>query len=224
MLELKDIRAKKSGVFAYVLACLCLTSVVNAEPIKVTVLDADGDPVGGVVVYSEPSAPATLSPPTAHAVMDQIDGQFEPHVLIVQTGTEVRFPNSDVVAHHVYSFSNPNDFILPLYRGNAHAPVTFSESGVVTLGCNIHDQMLGYILIVDSNVFAKTDANGVAILSVDDSSSGAVRIWSPRITSKGETLYQAMPENRPGDVVFNLSGKLRPAHASQSGALQWSDY
>ena len=71
--------------------------------------------------------------PTASAVMDQRDMQFVPHLLVVQTGTSVEFPNSDTVAHHVYSFSNPNKFMLPMYKGDQHPPVTFEHSGVVSL-------------------------------------------------------------------------------------------
>jgi len=206
------------------MASFCLLSIAQAGQVKVTVLDESGNPVPDVAVYVQPVSPGTLSSPTEHAVMDQVDGRFEPHILIVQAGTEVRFPNSDATAHHVYSFSKPNDFILPLYKGDAHPPVFFKYSGVVTLGCNIHDQMLGYILVVDSNVFAKTNGNGVAMLAFDATSAAAVRIWSPRIKSKSETLSQAAPKAQPGDIEFRLSGKLRPPHNSQSGALKWSDY
>jgi plastocyanin len=201
-----------------------VSSAVSAEQTKVRVLDSEGSPVSGVAVYVRPIDTEMRSPPAEYAVMDQVDGRFEPHMLIVQVGTEVRFPNSDVVAHHVYSFSNPNDFILPLYKGDAHAPVTFEESGVVTLGCNIHDQMLGYILIVESDVFTMTDENGVAMLSIEKGSAAAIDIWSPRINAKRETLSQEISAEQPDEVVFRLSRKLRPPHNSDSGALKWSDY
>lgn len=210
--------------FAWLLACFCLSASVAANEVKVTVLDVEGRPVAGVAVYAQFAEGGEQPVPADYAVMDQVDTRFDPHLLIVQSGTEVRFPNSDVVAHHVYSFSNPNDFILPLYKGDAHAPVTFDESGVVTLGCNIHDQMLGYILVIDSNIFAKTDENGVATLPVGSSSLQAIAIWSPRIKTKGEVLSKSLAPDAGNELVFNLTGKLRPPHSSESGALKWSDY
>jgi plastocyanin len=203
---------------------LLLISLVNADELKVSVLDVEGHPVPDVAVYIETGNPQALPPPTEYAVMDQVDTRFVPHILIVQTGTEVRFPNSDVVAHHVYSFSNPNDFMLPLYKGNAHPPVIFEDSGVVTLGCNIHDQMLGYILVVESQIYTMTDENGLAILPVSDQSAGTVNIWSPRINQKGEALSQVLEAGQRGQLVFRLSERLRPPHDSNSGALKWSDY
>lgn len=224
MSEGRNTRAAKPVHFAWLLACLCLSRTLAADGVNVTVLDATGGPVAGVAVYAQFAHPGALPAPPDYAIMDQVDTRFDPHILIVQSGTEVRFPNSDVVAHHVYSFSNPNDFILPLYKGDAHAPVTFEKSGVVTLGCNIHDQMLGYILVIDSNVFAKTDENGIATLSVGSSPLHAITIWSPRIKSKGETLSKPLSPDASGEIVFNLAGNLRPPHSSESSALKWSDY
>jgi hypothetical protein len=113
------------------------------------------------------------------AVMDQKNRMFIPHVLAVQTGTSVRFPNSDDIRHHVYSFSPAKPFQLPLYKGTPANPEVFDRAGVVTLGCNIHDQMSAFILVVDTPYFEKTAANGRA--SLRDVSAGryALRVWYP---------------------------------------------
>ena len=104
--------------------------------------------VQGAVVIAEPacgrSAPAC---PAQHAVMDQRELQFVPDCWWFSTGTLVEFPNSDQVRHQVYSFSGAKTFQLPLYAGAPHAPVLFDQPGLVTLGCNIHDDMVGYIYV-----------------------------------------------------------------------------
>ena len=110
-----------------------------ATNLEVTVLDVDGQPVPDVVIYVESASSEERSQLAATAVMDQVDTRFVPHVLVVQSGTSVEFPNSDIIAHHVYSFSTPNQFVLPLYKGDLHPPVRFEHAGVVTVGCNIHD-------------------------------------------------------------------------------------
>jgi len=197
----------------------CLPCLAIAAELIVTVLDQEGVPVPDVAVYLE--SPGSEATTDLTATMDQIDTRFLPHVLIVQKGTLVEFPNSDDIAHHVYSFSEPNDFMLPLYKGDAHAPVRFEHAGLVTLGCNIHDQMLGYILIVDSPVFGKTDTLGQVALDVQAAAGQSIGIWSPRIRQRGEVLTQPVDDNH---VEFRLNGKLRPMSTANSGGVEWTDY
>ena len=197
-----------------------------AEPVTVTVLDRDGRPVPDVAVFVEPSgSAANVAPAGTKAVMDQVDQRFVPHVLVVQTGTEVDFPNSDVVAHHVYSFSHPNHFKLPIYKGRAHPPVQFEESGVVVLGCNIHDHMLAYIVVVDTPSFAKTNDDGVALVDTNQWEVARVSIWSPRIRDDEERLSVSLEARGESDAVaFRLNKALRPRHEDQSEVLSWSEY
>ena len=197
---------------------------VSAETLEVTVTDPDGFPVPDVVVYLKGAA-ASMAPAGKTAVMDQVDKRFVPHVLVVQTGTSVEFPNSDTIAHHVYSFSHPNHFKLPIYKGDIHPPVAFDDEGIVVLGCNIHDQMLGYIAVVDTPVFAKTDDAGMATLKTGDVTDGIVSVWSPRIRDDRESLSVSL-EKQPGkqQIAFRLSKKLRPQHDQHSEVLTWSDY
>ena len=116
--------------------------------------------------------------------MDQQRLQFVPHLLVVQSGTSVTFPNSDDVSHHVYSFSEGNKFELPLYKGNVYPPKVFENAGVVVLGCNIHDGMLGYIVVVDTPHFAQTNARGVALLEDIPSGDYSVSAWTPRVRAR----------------------------------------
>jgi plastocyanin len=221
------IRAK-SRLLALWLATACC-AVAQAASIEVLVVDSDRQPVPDVAVYVDPPSGQKISAAarTARkAVMDQANIRFAPHILVVQTGTAVEFPNSDTVAHHVYSFSKPNNFVLPLYKGDAHAPVTFSHAGVVILGCNIHDGMLGYIVVVDSGLFGITDAAGRIVLDLDaEMSEYVVNIWSPRIRDDRSMLHRAVSVQRDDALVtFELQKKLRPPHDAQSDAVRWSDY
>jgi plastocyanin len=199
-------------------ALACLPASAYAAGISVTVLDRDGRPVPDVAVWVDGVESGNHEERTV--VMDQVDSRFVPHVLVIQTGTRVEFPNSDVIAHHVYSFSDPNDFMLPLYKGEAHAPVRFDSPGVVTLGCNIHDQMLAYILVVDTPSYSKTDSDGKAHLDPAPNGKGTVTIWSPRIKSKSGA--QTLPVS--ANVEFRLNDELRPEHGETESGIEWSDY
>jgi plastocyanin len=167
----------------------------DAASLTVTVLDSEGKPVPEVaivalagVAVATPGVTSPAAPVTA--VMDQINLQFDPGVLVVARGTTVSFPNSDDVAHQVYSFSPAKHFALPLYRGQSSTPVTFDQTGIVILGCNIHDSMIGYVYVTDSPHFGKTDARGR--ISFPDLMPGTYRVtaWNPRFTEATPELVE----------------------------------
>lgn len=192
-----------------------------AGTVDIEVLGPGGKPVPEVAVYVTYENPPAASQPGS-AIMDQRDTEFVPHILVVQKGTSVEFPNSDVVAHHVYSFSKPNNFVLPLYKGDPHDPVTLEHDGIVTLGCNIHDHMLAYIVVVDTSTFGVTDETGhLSVALSDNPGTATVNIWSPRIRDK--ELSKTVDAGS-STITFSLKKKLRPPFDPGSEAVQWSEY
>ena len=85
------------------------------------------------------------------------------------------------MSHHVYSFSETKTFELPLYKGDVYPPVLFDQPGIVVLGCNIHDGMLGYVVVVDTPHFARTNEQGVALIDGVPNGDYAVTVWTPRV-------------------------------------------
>ena len=156
---------------------------VLAADVTVTVTNGEGKPAVDAVVAFYDGKTAELNPNATGKIV-QKNKLFNPKVTVVQTGTSINFPNEDSVRHHVYSFSPAKKFELKLYSGVPTKPLLFDQAGVVTLGCNIHDSMVGYIYVVDTPFFAKTDEKGKAILKLND----------------GQYNYQAwLPgQNKPG--------------------------
>lgn len=190
-----------------------------------TVLDADGHGVADTVVVAMPAAgPDKQRAVPASATLDQIDKAFVPHVLVIQTGTSVVFPNSDQVAHQVYSFSAAKRFSLPLYRGQPHPPVLFDRPGIVVLGCNIHDSMLAYIYVTDSPWFGMTDAAGAAQITLPPGNY-MLQAWTPRLPKNSALPAQAVTvsASAPTTVAVTLRDRLRPA-ATDSRDLRLKDY
>lgn len=114
------------------------------------------------------------------ATIAQHDREFIPYVTIVQTGTAIYFPNHDPFKHHVYSFSPAKTFEIKLYVGKPAQPVVFDKPGEVAIGCNIHDWMEAYVLVVDSPYFAKTGGNGRAHIANVPPGRYRLRLWHPR--------------------------------------------
>lgn len=186
------------GVLA---AGLLLSAAAGAERVNVQVSNAQGQPLSGAVVALEGQGLSAKARPGTQAELAQKDRQFRPQLLVVQTGTEVRFPNEDPVRHHVYSYSAAKSFELKLYLGETASPVLFDKPGVVAVGCNIHDRMSAHIVVVDTPLFALTDAQGRAELELPAKAGPLrVRAWHP--SRKEPTLIeQNLP---PGSRQLSL--------------------
>ena len=178
--------------------------LLAAASLVVEVRDERGAPVTDAVVYATPEGKAP--PPSRRAVMDQKNRMFVPHVLAVQTGTAVSFPNSDNVRHQVYSFSPAKKFQLPLYAGTPPKPVVFDKPGVVAIGCNIHDQMSAYVVVVDTPYFAKS-SNGRAELADLPDGTYAVRVWTEGMRGEPAAETVRIGPGQPARLLFRIGGK-----------------
>ena len=186
-------RALKNIVVVTKVSLLCLSMDISAEILEITLTDQSGNPVVDSVVS------AYLQPQTDHdpvksgktVIIDQIDKEFINHVTPVQVGTTISFPNHDQIRHHVYSFSSAKNFEIPLYKGVPVEPITFEQAGVVVLGCNIHDQMSAYIVVVNSPFFAKTDEQGQASLSLP-TADYELRFWHRDADEQSKNSKQAI--------------------------------
>jgi plastocyanin len=189
--------------------------------VEARVDDDRGKPVADAVVSVSPAAasPPPPAPGVAPVVMDQQNKEFVPHVLAVPIGTPVAFPNRDNIRHHVYSFSTAKRFELPLYIGTPAAPVVFDRPGVVVLGCNIHDWMVGYVYVLATPYFAKTGQDGWARVGELPAGAYEVRVWHPRMKADSEKTGQAVTiaAREPDRLTFVVAlkpeqrGPRRPA-------------
>jgi plastocyanin len=200
----------------FLAAAAGLTLVCGAVPgrgaeLHVLVKDHHGKLIADAVVLAAPLDPksAQRAKPPADAV-DQVDKQFVPYVKPVFVGSKVQFPNSDHVRHQVYSFSPAKKFELPLYAGTDAPPVVFDRPGVVVLGCNIHDWMVGYIYVSETPFFAKTEAAGTA--TIDDMPPGeyTVRVWHPSMEHGEETTARRVTVNADGPASVEWELSLKP--------------
>jgi plastocyanin len=206
------------------LICLAGACSSAAADLSVMIVDREGRGVGEVVVTATPVS-ANKVPALKPAVMDQRNLAFAPRVLVVGVGTTVEFPNSDSVSHQVYSFSPAKRFQLALYKGQVHPPITFDRAGLVVLGCNIHDSMVGYIYVTDAAYFGTTESGGG--LQFKDIPVGDYRItlWSPFVTDAPASLIRTVhiDGNAPSMTRVQLSLALRSQPEPRPRRRDW-DY
>ena len=144
--------------------------------------------------------------------MDQVNRSFAPDLLVIPVGSTVEFPNSDSVSHQIYSFSPPKRFQLPLYRGKPYPPVRFDQPGVVTLGCNIHDEMLAYLLVTDAAWYGRTSEGGSFLAEVPRGRY-RVALWHPRLRDNETDLARELTvgEGDRAELTLRLTRGLQPA-------------
>ena len=114
----------------------------------------------GVMVYLNKAPKATGDFTKGHFVMDQKNLTFLPHVLVIPVGSTVSFPNNDKVKHNVFSLSRAKKFNLGTYGPGQSKSVTFDKPGIVELRCDIHAEMIAYIMVVKNPYVAVTGDDG----------------------------------------------------------------
>ena len=191
---------------ASIAACAAHGAAIDAQ-----VRDLAGNPVADAVVYAEPaSGPGDAKPGRLH-VIEQVDREFVPHVSVIQTGTAVTFPNRDPILHHVYSFSPAKPFEIKLYSGKSPTEIVFDKPGVITLGCNIHDWMLGFILVVATPYFARTDAGATARLRDLPAGAYELRAWHPLQRASAAPLRLVLePASSPAAALVVDASARKP--------------
>jgi len=137
---------------------------------------------GGVVVWLRPLDPVPVSSSSQPKRLKLVQSHktFEPHVLVVQVGSVVDFPNRDPFFHNVFSLFEGKRFDLGLYEAGATNSVRFDRIGVSFLFCNIHPEMSAVVVTVDTPYSGVSDASGkVTIANVPDGRY-EVHYWSER--------------------------------------------
>jgi plastocyanin len=206
------------------LLAFCWTASAIAAALLVKVSKPDGAPLTGAVVMLHGPADNTSKSP-ATFVVDQVDQAFKPDLTIIPVGSMVTFPNSDKVSHQVYSFSPAKRFQLPLYRGTPYAPTRFDAAGIVTLGCNIHDDMIAYLVVTDAAWFGRTDRDGRWSSDALPAGEFRLEVWHPRMRETTAMIEQRLTLDaaRSNEVDVKLMRALRPEPIGRKPRT-WNDY
>ena len=180
-----------------------LTTAAGAAVVEVRTSGSDGKPLPETVVFLESASAKAAARPLAGVEIGQSKRQFERRVTVVTIGSEITFPNHDTVRHHVYSFSPAKTFELKLYSGKPANPVLFDRTGVAVLGCNIHDNMLAWVVVVETPYHAVSDASGTLRLDNVPPGSYHLRSWHPALApgaAAGDELLQVGPGGASAQV------------------------
>jgi plastocyanin len=194
------------------LACVCAVAWLRASAADVAfkLVDTAGAPVADAVISLVPlDAPAKISPAPEPLEIAQNGQEFSTFVTALVVGTTVNFPNEDNVSHQVYSLSLAKKFAFPLYKPGTRGTVTFDRPGVVALGCNIHDWMLAYIVVLETPLFVKSARDGTATIPAVAPGRYRIEVWHPRL-AKNETREISLASTDATRREENFTLTLKP--------------
>lgn len=217
----QSIHRALTGLLALGLGFLVCQATLAAE-VNLTFISQDTQqPLPGVVAMIE----AGPAPAPETAAVAQKNRAFVPHVLVVPVGSPVSFPNNDNTQHHVYSFSPAKPFNIELYAGKPESPIVFDKAGIVELGCNIHDQMQGFIVVSDTRYVGRSDDRGQVHLTIPDGllaagQSVSLKAWHPRLPDNTESQRFTVSGPAPVDQTVALVVKPEPAPSGELQGLQ----
>ena len=180
----------------------------RAAAVEVRVTDAAGRPLANAVVFLESHEARAAVKPAAGIEIAQVERQFAPQVTVVPVGTAVSFPNRDTVRHHVYSFSAVKKLEIKLYVGTPTVPVVFDQPGIAVLGCNIHDNMAAWVVIVETPWYGQSRADGRVAWPQVPPGAYRLRTWHPSLAAGAPAAEQALKVEA---AALQLSVKLAGA-------------
>lgn len=195
------------------LALAGIGSIASAATVDVAVTGADHKPLAHAVVFLESPAARAAFKPADGAEIAQQNKRFVTPVNVVPVGTAVQFPNRDAVRHHVYSFSPTKTFELKLYAGTPANPVVFDRAGIAVLGCNIHDSMAAWVVVVETPYYAQTGDAGTVKLADVPPGSYRLRAWHPALPVGAPALDVALTVADPAaraSVEIPVDGSMAP--------------
>ncbi|MCG8413387.1 MAG: methylamine utilization protein [Pseudomonadales bacterium] len=192
--------------------CATFATAAFSQTVQVTLTDGEGQPLENAVIeLLLPDSQKSQYQQATNSLIDQRNKEFVPTVTTVTVGSQVNFPNSDDILHHVYSFSPAKTFNIPLYGQGENDDYfeTFTEPGIVEIGCNIHDWMLAYLYVAETSLVSLSDSNGVASIANAPSGEYSLRIWHPRAAANIEELTQSVVLSSGAVTELSMSLELR---------------
>jgi plastocyanin len=201
------------------------TTLAENYAVRFELKDNKGNLFEDAVVSVMPVDRSLIPEPSTQITpeMEQKNKQFIPHILVVQKGQSVSFPNRDDIQHHVFSFSETKSFELELYKEDVPSPLVFETPGDIELGCSVHDWMLGYIKVVETPYFAKTDENGLITLEVPKGQYN-LSVWHPRIVNQNNGITMPLDLGANVSLSYQLEDDVLPPLLGFDSFDQDADY
>lgn len=179
-----------------------------------------------MVVYLEPIDGQILKKSVKEVVIGQSGKSFSPYISVSQVNSKVNFINKDDITHHIYSAGSDNKFSFKIRAGKTNSAIQFEHVSEVAMGCNIHDWMSGYLLVVDTPYFDKTDEYGRVSFNIEKLGGYKIVVWHPQMQTENNRMTIEKKLTKHDTLTFVLQNELKsiPIQESNDDFDFLSDY
>ena len=176
--------SKRILIFGLIFLMMTTTHVVASDLLSGIVKAQGLRKPDNILVYLT-KTPDQITPPQEAFVLDQNNLTFLPHTLVIPMGSTVAFPNNDKVDHNVFSLSRTKKFNFGSYKPGVSHNVIFDKPGIVELRCDLHSEMISYILVMKNSYFSLTDKKGNFSIDVTGLAQGkyTLKTWHEKLTN-----------------------------------------
>ena len=187
-----------------------------ANKVSISVIASSSSPLASLVVYLTPTQPISIQKNHDNLIISQKNKKFVPYIEVVQKGNKISFHNNDDITHHIYSVSGNNRFDFKIQGKQIKNSPNLDSLGEVAMGCNIHDWMSGYVLVVDTPFFTKTNTHGTAIFNNIPSGKYQLTIWHPQLDAPHNKVSQTITITGNQQLQLKLSNTFLAIPSQES--------
>lgn len=146
---------------------------------------------------------------------------FHPHVLAIDVGTVVEFPNADPIFHNAFSSFDGQIFDVGLYPPGTTRSIRFRRPGMVRVFCNIHPSMSAVIVVLDTPYFTTASPDGRYQIPGVPDGAYKLHVFDERATAGPDTIaLEVNPDNRiatAAPIRLSELGYVRQPHKNKYG-------
>lgn len=218
---------KKIKIHFVIISLLLFSFPSFAVTVNINLLNMQQLPVSNVAIYLTPTDSSLPLGKNTHAInINQQNRAFIPHINIMQKGNSINFNNKDNITHHIYSPVGENKFAFKIRAGDTYVESNLTATGEVTMGCNIHDWMSGYLLIVDTPYYAITNEVGVVSFELLHEGEYTVTLWHPLLEEKERKISHTKNITDNINITLNIDDdKIKQPIQKQTDDFDFlSDY
>ncbi len=193
--------------FTWLLVLFSFDTVATSD-FEVKLVDVNNEPLTDMVVFLQPLDDVVLPVNNKVVEIGQLDRAFTPYISVMQLGSAATFQNQDDITHHIYSPVGENKFSFKIRAGQSQIKNDFQQLGEVAMGCNIHDWMSGYLYIVDTPLFGKTNNQGIASIVMPHEGKYRLVVWHPQMKVEGHSVSKTLTWPTSQQFTFKVPHKI----------------
>jgi hypothetical protein len=194
--------------------------------VQVIVKSKAAQALADMVVYLAPLDGQVLDKSSKETKIGQRGKSFNPYISVSQVNSKINFVNQDDITHHIYSAGSDNKFSFKIRAGQTNASTQFNHASEVAMGCNIHDWMSGYLLVVNTPYFGKTDKHGQVSFDITELGRYQIVVWHPQLQNENNRLSKEAIVATNSTIIFALEHEMAeiPLQESDDDFDFLSDY